>query len=496
MRLFPLLVVLTISLHPLDLCGQTTFDADRTTISEETAPEPVLRFKYRLIPNAEVKETIVTANGAAIESRSTPFQDNPLNTSALLVMVDGSVGSSKQPRNQTVEANKQALAEILTKTTPRNLVGLYSFDNELIELSPIGAPFAQTREKLSALKATGLGTRLYRRTIDAIEKLAGIKAERKALLIFSDGKDEDTGFTLDDVLKAAKEQKVMIMAVGCPESPEGIPALGNLERAAVETGGFYVQMDLPPQGTPRNPANLASSVLGSLDGGGEVVSSLKNVDPGAEILVSLTTADGQKLSQKLERTPPPATPAPTPEATPVADATPAATPEPTPIPTAKERAVDWLKNNQLWVIAGGAALLALLAILVAAISRRKKAEASAAAFAEELPSFGDPSEGFTPASNPALAWLIMQDADASQVGLHKTASRIGRRQDNDIVFSNDSVSGHHAEIHMARDGSFTITDLSSGNGVLINGKKVTQSSLRDGDVVELGEVGFRFSLRG
>jgi pSer/pThr/pTyr-binding forkhead associated (FHA) protein len=88
----------------------------------------------------------------------------------------------------------------------------------------------------------------------------------------------------------------------------------------------------------------------------------------------------------------------------------------------------------------------------------------------------------------------MQDADATKVGLNQTASRIGRRQDNDIVFSNDSVSGHHAEIHMGRDGSFTITDLNSGNGVLVNGKKVTQSSLRDGDIVELGEVGFRFSL--
>ena len=78
--------------------------------------------------------------------------------------------------------------------------------------------------------------------------------------------------------------------------------------------------------------------------------------------------------------------------------------------------------------------------------------------------------------------------------LSKTATRIGRRSDNDLVFSNDSVSGHHAEVHMGRDGSFTITDLNSANGVYVNGSKVKQSGLRDGDSVELGEVRFRFAL--
>jgi len=89
---------------------------------------------------------------------------------------------------------------------------------------------------------------------------------------------------------------------------------------------------------------------------------------------------------------------------------------------------------------------------------------------------------------------VMQDADGTRLAITKTASRIGRRSDNDIVFSNDSVSGHHAELHMSREGAFSITDLGSGNGIVLNGKKVTQGGLRDGDLVELGEVRFRFSL--
>lgn len=499
-----LAAILSACVLPFALRAQVAFDAERTTIVEEAVPDPTLKFKYRLVPNAEVKTTEVLANGTAVESRSTPYADNPLNTAALLIMVDTSIGSSKQPRARTIELNKQAISQLLNQTTPRNLVGLDSFDNDLVELSPISAPFAETRAKLADIKATGLGTRLYRRAIDAIEKLAAVEADRRSLLIFSDGKDEDTGFTLDDLLKAAKENKVMIMAVGCPESAEGIPALGNLERAAAETSGFYIQMDLPAKGGPQNPANLAQSLLSSLDGGAEVVASLKEVAPDAEVVVNLTTADGQVLSQSLTRsTAPVADPSATaspsaapasgqdttadPDASPVPDAT----PEPTPIPTASQQALDWIKKNQVWVIAGGVAFLALLGILFAAFGKRRKTEPQAEAFIDDF-STAEPIA--QTAGNPSMAWLVMRDADATKVGLSKTASRIGRRQDNDIVFSNDSVSGHHAEIHMGRDGSFTITDLNSGNGVLINGKRVTQSPLRDGDIVDLGEVGFRFSL--
>jgi len=90
------------------------------------------------------------------------------------------------------------------------------------------------------------------------------------------------------------------------------------------------------------------------------------------------------------------------------------------------------------------------------------------------------------------AYLQMQDAESKRLPLTKPANRIGRRADNDIVFTNTSISGYHAEIHAQRDGSYRITDLGSGNGVNVNNQRVTQSDLKDGDLIELGEVRFRF----
>jgi len=457
------------------VAGTVGFDPGTTKITEVKTPEPTLRFKYRLVPNAVVTATVVTCDGKAVESRATPYADNPLNLSAMLILVDTSVGTSKLPRTTTIELNKQAIADILNHSRPNNLIGLSTFANDLVELTPVGAPVANTRAALSKLKADGMGTRIYRRAMDAIEKLSAVKADRKALLIFSDGKDEDTGYTLANLQDAAKKANVIVMAVGCPESAQDVPALGNLERLGAESLGYYAQLPLVHQAgetRPQNPPGLAESLLGSLVGGGEVVASLKDVSPTGKIAVTLTTQDGQKLEQSLQRGPSAATPTPSPSVS------------ATPAPTIVHAAIAWAKQNKGSAIAGAVALLAVLGIIIAALASRKKR----APFIETPPVPGETAQ------NAAFAFLIMQDAGASRLAITKTASRIGRRGDNDIVFSNDSVSGHHAEIHMARDGSFAITDLGSGNGVVINGKKATQSGLREGDLVELGEVRFRFTL--
>ncbi len=72
--------------------------------------------------------------------------------------------------------------------------------------------------------------------------------------------------------------------------------------------------------------------------------------------------------------------------------------------------------------------------------------------------------------------------------------RIGRALDNDICFENDTVSGHHNEIYHLPDGTFQICDLRSTNGTWVNGRQVRTKILKDGDVLELGEVRLHFRI--
>ncbi len=63
---------------------------------------------------------------------------------------------------------------------------------------------------------------------------------------------------------------------------------------------------------------------------------------------------------------------------------------------------------------------------------------------------------------------------------------IGRRENNDIVISNLTVSGHHAKIDLTDDG-FLLTDLNSKNKSYVNGEEVTTCILQDKDEIGIGK---------
>jgi hypothetical protein len=92
------------------------------------------------------------------------------------------------------------------------------------------------------------------------------------------------------------------------------------------------------------------------------------------------------------------------------------------------------------------------------------------------------------------AYLSEYDGLGTKHEINKTAICIGRSKDNDICLVNDSISSHHAEIHRRREGGFYIVDLASTNGILVNESKVDKTELKDGDIIELGEVRFIFQL--
>jgi hypothetical protein len=63
--------------------------------------------------------------------------------------------------------------------------------------------------------------------------------------------------------------------------------------------------------------------------------------------------------------------------------------------------------------------------------------------------------------------------------------RIGRQADNDLVVTDPGVSRHHAEVTNER-GTCTLRDLGSTNGTLVNGTRVGEHALRDGDRIHIG----------
>ncbi|PYV37821.1 MAG: hypothetical protein DMG09_13725 [Acidobacteria bacterium] len=78
--------------------------------------------------------------------------------------------------------------------------------------------------------------------------------------------------------------------------------------------------------------------------------------------------------------------------------------------------------------------------------------------------------------------------------VHHDVIRLGRKPDNHVIYSENVVSGYHAEIRRRGD-EYSLVDLESTNGTFVNGKRVEKALLGDGDRIELGEDGPVFEFR-
>ncbi|MEE2786150.1 MAG: FHA domain-containing protein, partial [Myxococcota bacterium] len=67
--------------------------------------------------------------------------------------------------------------------------------------------------------------------------------------------------------------------------------------------------------------------------------------------------------------------------------------------------------------------------------------------------------------------------------------------ENDVVIDHRSISRNHVKV-VWREGSFTVIDLASANGILVNGNATSTTTLVNGDIVEMGHVKLRFSAAG
>lgn len=92
--------------------------------------------------------------------------------------------------------------------------------------------------------------------------------------------------------------------------------------------------------------------------------------------------------------------------------------------------------------------------------------------------------------------LVSKDGAVS-LDIHEGTNTVGRREgDNDIVVPDPYSSGRHADLLHA-NGTFTITDIGSTNGTLVNGVKLEISAPRDiqvGDEITLGRTVFRLEV--
>ena len=82
-----------------------------------------------------------------------------------------------------------------------------------------------------------------------------------------------------------------------------------------------------------------------------------------------------------------------------------------------------------------------------------------------------------------LGALVLADGRRVQLGQEKAV--IGRMPECAVMLSDPQVSRHHAEVRPGH-GGYSVVDLGSMNGTLVNGTRVSEHPLRDGDTIVVG----------
>ncbi len=72
---------------------------------------------------------------------------------------------------------------------------------------------------------------------------------------------------------------------------------------------------------------------------------------------------------------------------------------------------------------------------------------------------------------------------------------LGRTPENDVVVPDEGASRKHAKISQEGE-AFRVEDMGSSNGTRVNGQPLTRPlTLRDGDLVQIGDVKFKFGVQ-
>lgn len=210
--------------------------------------------------------------------------------------------------------------------------------------------------------------------------------------------------------------------------------------------------------------------------------------PLPEVSPTLTPSPTSSPTPTTTPMPSPA-PTDTPTPSPAPTDTPTRSPAPTPLPTATPTVSGWAgllsELPPWWPLAGAicaGVLLLLLVLAVFLLRRRPKPRKRT----RPLPP--------TPPSPPWLEATVA--GQPRRWPLEKDSLTVGRAPENDLVITPElagweTVSRRHARIY--RQGEdWIVEDLSSTNGIYVNGRRTGRNLLRDGWRLGIGSVVFTF----
>jgi hypothetical protein len=404
------------------------------------------------------------------------------------------VDTSRSITTQRFQEAKGIVADLLPAMTAKGPVALFTFDDKAEKVVDFTQDPAALKGALDAVKQSGTYTLLYDALFTAAKDLEA-QGKGGVILLVTDGRDENSAVTLEDVAARCETAGVAVVTLGMGSNVD----TKALRRLATLTGGKMAGE------LPEAKGEAASTAVSAALGAAKAPASPAPAPPPAKA--------GE----------PPISSAP-----PTAPAVPAA-PQPGGLP--------WIPILVILGIAG----LVVSAILIFLILKRTKPpeERSCLKCGRELNLWEsecptclakslsitnpgvDSEHGQTPVADaiPEIDPALLQKAPTSEslentivmdevpVLVLKRGNNpprmfqlppdqlvsVGRDKVNTISIADPTLSGQHFRI-VPKEGVYYLVDLKSTNGTFMNGERVTLKDIPAGAVIHAGQCDLQFRM--
>ena len=323
---------------------------------------------------------------------------------------------------------------------------------------------------IRSLKSDGRRTELNFAVYSLVDQLEIQRPGPVSIIILSDGKDEGTSYTLDNITDKARAASIILSGVG--SSQINRKYLLSLEKLSRFTGGYYTDA----ANGIRSEAD-AARLIKHFSNRSAVTISLDNIPAGtASQNATLSLVHGETVT----------------------------------VPLTIRLFTQGVSAPQQWYLRGqflGVIVLALAGLLIFAIYiKRRRDDSTFDGYPCSVCGTGR-SDSEAPCVKCALEqpptehhqWGVLQgncpELAGWQCALGKTRYSIGSADSNDIIIPIATVSRTHASIHL-KDGHVYLVDLKSKNGTRSNNELVTDVELTDGCSIQLGSARLTFFFKG
>ncbi len=442
------------------------------------------------IPTPSEEDITIKLDGQTLPVKGiTSFRDTGEGV-AYTLLLDVSKTMAGPPFDNAVSAMKG----LIRNMTEKDRIAIITFGDNVKIISDFTNDKNLLVSKLGRVKPNHDNTHFYA----AVNKSFALNMRRdpnlpvrRAILVITDGKDEGSGITLDDLLPESEKNGIPIYSIGYTRIDEAF--LNNLKRLSELSGGRYLKSQ-----ETRNFSDIYQKTFGDIQSQFLIRTEYPSREADGNMHQFFVSYSKDSFSIAAEKKVPFIFSEPEPPE-PVTHQTPD-TPEP--------------PDNKLWIIILGVAGLFLLIILIFLLVRSKKEEETKTESEQEIdyePEFdtlgvtdGDIHDTAPiPAVKkelepgvPKVQFIVIKGKQVGKtydVSVGNAGATVGRKG-ADIVLDDKEISKIHCSVFCINK-RFMIQDDGSKNGTFINGIPLkTKSVIEDGDTISIGQCTLRMKV--